>query len=223
MQMRTGTCTYLIEGQLVCRTPANMFLYICCIFTSIALVFHKPSTWDYLLRFILVAIRMALKVRLAALVLLYERNMGSRNLCLVNYYCRIPSARHSRHLFFFLLFFALLLTVPLSPYSYFIFRSLQRSHSNSLPRNMSLGPQAGQPGHSEVPAESFQDVSLQSLQWLESRGLYGGKANDDNLDTGKVQLPVSSGGSGRGHRSRGHLSEEVYTMQMNSNTDRWAM
>ena len=109
MQMRTGTCTYLIEGQLVCRTPANMFLYICCIFTSIALVFHKPSTWDYLLRFILVAIRMALKVRLAALVLLYERNMGSRNLCLVNYYCRIPSARHSRHLFFFLLFFCVII------------------------------------------------------------------------------------------------------------------
>ena len=122
-------------------------------------------------------------------------------------------------------FFAFLLMVVSSLtlyFSYFIFRSLQRSHSNSLPRNMSLGPQAGQPGHSEVPAESFQDVSLQSLQWLESRGLYGGKANDDNLDTGKVQLPVSSGGSGRGHRSRGHLSEEVYTMQMNSNTDRWA-
>ena len=67
----------------------------------------------------------------------------------------------------------------------YFFRSLQRSHSNSLPRNVpsattspafqatsDLNPPPPPPNG----AESFQDISLQSLQWLESRGLYGGKS-----------------------------------------------
>ena len=58
-------------------------------------------------------------------------------------------------------------------------RSSQPSHrTNSLPRHVSMmastmsRQQQQQQQNNNNPEESLQDLSLQSLQWLESRGLY---------------------------------------------------